>query len=558
MGKLPPAGTPERLHFIRRMLTDTGFFCRNVLGMDTDRDEHGNAVSDVGKGGVRDWGPHAELIQFLDDDSRKESVILAPRYSYKSSIVQGFILRQILAHPNIAILLYMHDLEIARERCQKIRDILTNNPILQELYPDIQGPKWAMGEFVTSLRTNQSVMSPTLSVASPDKARTGGRYNIILFDDIVSETNFLTELGRKKCIRVMEMSLNLRGRGTRLIDVGTPYHPADAHHWAMDVGWDRLTHLDVGCDLVVKEDGTLGLTGEARWPNLHKAHLESYLKGGMSFPIFMSQFKLQVVAGFNEAFQRHQFQPEQWNDEQHSQLTGYLLTDIAPSGSPRGDFNVLLYVGIDDRNRVYLLDLEIGHWKMYEFCERYLAMLQRWSAKVTHRCELMEDSLNYHSYSQHLHARGRERGIRINIETQKRNQHEKDKDSRIAGLQYRFQAHEVFVMNTIPRAWNTGTEVRELWNAEGYHDPVKGVDLPGGDLVDWFVRFPNHQKKDVPDTLALVDAVDRKTQTRICYHVRPSKTRLTDEVKRKTVRQRKQAETLRGSASRFYERYARR
>lgn len=114
MSRLPPAGTPERTWFIRQMLTDTGFFCRNVLGMHTDRDDKGNATSDIGKGGVRDWGPHQEFIQFIDDDSIKESVILAPRFSYKSSMVQGFILRKILAHPNIAILLYMHDLDLAK------------------------------------------------------------------------------------------------------------------------------------------------------------------------------------------------------------------------------------------------------------------------------------------------------------------------------------------------------------------------------------------------------------------------------------------------------------
>lgn len=559
MTRLPPAGTPERTWFIRQMLTDTGFFCRNVLGMHTDRDDKGNATSGIGKGGVRDWGPHQEFIQFIDDDSIKESVILAPRFSYKSSMVQGFILRKILAHPNIAILLYMHDLDLAKERCQKIRDILTENPIIRELFPDIRGPKWAQAEFVTSLRNNPSVMSPTLSVASPEKARTGGRYNIVLFDDIVSETNYLTELGRKKAIRTMEMALNLRAKGTRLIDVGTPYHPGDAHHWAMDAGWKRLTHLDVGFNLVVKPDGTLGLEGEGRWPHLTKEFLSDPLARGMTFPTFMSQFLLQVVSGFNEAFQRHQFQPEKWK-EQHRELTGYLLTDIAPSGSQKGDFNVLCYVGMDERNRCYILDLEIGHWKMYEFCERYIAMLARWSSKLTHRCEVMEDSLNRHSYEQHLHMRGKERGVRVNIETQKRNQHERDKDGRIAGLQYRFQAREVFVMDTVPRAWNTGTEVRELWNPEGYHDQSTGAWLPGGDLVEWFVRFPNHLKKDVPDTLALVDARDRKTQTPICYHIRPSHARVKDAVVRKSVgdSRRTSGSMGRGSATRFYERYARR
>lgn len=556
MSKLPPVSRPEeREFFIRRMLTDTGFFCRNVLDMDTDRDANGNALTEVGKGGVRDWGPHKELTTFLDDDSKKTSVIMAPRYSYKSSIIQGFIMRKILAHPNIAIVLYMHDQDMAKERCAKMRDQLLTNPIIKEVFGDLKGPRWAMASFTTSLRTDKTIQQPTLTVASPQRSVTGGRFNIILFDDIVSETNYLTENGRKKSIHCMETSLNLRARGTRYIDVGTPYHPGDAHHWALDAGWDRLTHLDVGCELVTKEDKTLDLKGEARWPNLSIDFLRTYLKDGMSFPIFMSQFKLKVVSGFNQAFERHHFQPESWKAE-HETLTGYLLCDVAPSGSTKGDFNALIYVGICERNRVHVLDVQVGHWKMYEFCENYLTMLQKWSGRVTHRTELWEESPSFHSYTQHLRIRGRERGVRISIEAQKRNQNEKGKDDRIAGLQYRFQALEVFIMDTVPRVWTSGTEVRTLWEPEDVDDGEGGF-LPGGDLVEWFIRFPHHLKKDVPDCLALVDAIDRKTQAPICYYVKPSRHRVPERVMRKPAGKSQRSRLSTGSATRFYERYSR-
>lgn len=556
MTSLPPKGSPERTMFVKRMLTDTGFFCRHVLGMDTDRDANGNATSEIGKGGVRDWGPHKELTTFLDDDSKKTSVILAPRYSYKSSIVQGFILRKILAHPNIAILLYMHDQEMAMERCQKMRDMLTDNPILQELFPNVKGPRWAQASFTTGLRTDKSIQQPTLTVASPQKSKTGGRFNIILFDDVVSETNYLTETGRKKSIHCMETSLNLRARGTRYIDVGTPYHPGDAHHWAMDAGWDRLTHLDVGCEVVTREDKTLDLEGDPTWPNLSTEFLRTYLRDGMSFPVFMSQFKLQVVSGFNQAFQRHQFQPIAYSQQLHGQMTGYLLCDVAPSGSDKGDFNALIYVGIDDRNRVHVMDVEVGHWKMYEFCDRYLNMLERWSAKMHHRCEVWEDSLSYHSYLQHLNMRGRERNVRVSTTTQKRNQHERSKNERISLLQYRFQANEVFICDTVSRTWSSGTEVRELWEPEGYKDTESEQWLPSGDLVEWFIRFPHHLKKDVPDCLSLVDAKDRVTNSPVCYYVRARSNEVPEHVRRKPASHHKRRRLSTGSATRFYDRYS--
>lgn len=551
--KLPPISQPEeRAYFIHQALTDTGFFCRHVLGMDTDRDSNGNAVSEIGKGGVRDYGPHKELVAFLDDDSNKNCVILAPRYSYKSSIVLGFILRNILAHPNISILLFMHETAMATERCAKMREILTGNETIREMFGDVTGPKWTANSFTTSLRTDLTLQSPTLWVASPQKAVTGGRPNIVIFDDIVSETSYKTEAGLKKARQCVEASLTLGSRGARYIDVGTPYHPGDAHHWCMDAGWKRLTHLDIGCNLVTREDRSLDLEGEPRWPNLSLEHLRGYLRKGMQFPMFMSQFMLKVVAGFAEAFHRTQFRPIKWRDDM-ADLTGYLLTDTAPAGDPKGDMNVLMYVGIDEKQRLYVLDLECGYWKMYEFVDRYLAMLQRWQAKVNHRLEMWEKGHNYHSYFQHIQIKGREKAVRLQTHAEMRNSGAISKDNRIAGLQARFQMHEVFIVDTVPKTWNAGTEVRVLWDPEGEEDVKTGAKLPGGDLVEQFVRFPHHSKKDIPDAMALVDAIDKQTQHRVCFFVRPARRRIADAVERKPVN-RTQGQKSYGSGSRFYDR----
>ena len=557
-----PVDPDERHYFLERALTDTGYFARNVLGMNTDLDENGNATSEVGKGGIRDHGPHQKMVDWFDDDESEYSVLWAPRYSYKSSAVQAYLLRLMLAHPNIAILLYMHDLTEATERCAKLRNLLLNNEIIKEMkqelgYPDGKGPTWKKDAFVVPWREDGTINSPTLTVASPMKPKTGGRFNIILFDDIVSETAYLTDLGRKKGIHCIQVSLPLRARGTKFKLVGTPYHPGDANHWVVDAGWKALTHLDVGCDIVVKEDRTLDLAGESRWPNLPVPFLRKHLKGGMPYEMFMSQFKLKVVSGMTQAFQRHHFRPESWDENRHRDLTGYLLTDVAPSGSPKGDFNGLAYVGIDDRNHVYLLDLEVGYWKMYEFCRRYTEMLGRWTNRVNHRAELWEDSPSFHSYFQHLLIEGNKKGLKPCVERARRTQGDKSKDERIAGLQVRFQANEFHVVDTVPRAWSNGTEWKALWNPEGYRENPDKPPLPAGDLVEWFVRFPHHQKKDVPDCLALVDATDRKTETRFCYHIKSSARRLSETVQRKKVSGGSKRLRNAGSATRFYERFTR-
>ena len=237
-------------------------------------------------------------------------------------------------------------------------------------------------------------------------------------------------------------------------------------------------------------------------------------------------------------------------------IFGFLLTDTAPSGSKDGDINVLLYAGMDERGRIYILDLEIGFWQMAEFAERYLNMLQRWQPKVTHSHEMWEKTLAYHPYHYHIHAEAKRRNIRVAFKVDGRSQGSSSKDVRISGLQVRFQSREVFVMNTVPRTWSTGTEIRELWNPYGYKDPVSGVGLPGGDLVEQFVRFPHHKRKDVPDTLALLDAFDKQNNRRYCAWIKPSRLRAVPEtVQRKpAIKQ----ENLRGSSTRFYDRWTNR
>lgn len=551
-----PKDPNERDHFIARALSDTGFFARKVLGMDTDRTGNNDTVTNVGKGGIRDYGPHAEMIRFLDDQSCRTGALWAPRYSYKSSAVKAFITRMILAYPDISILLIMHDQKDAEERSAQIRDSLLENEIILEMFDglDLQGPVWQRGRWTTSLRTDKTIQQPTLSVASPKKPKTGGRFNLVIFDDLVSETSYLTEAGRKEGIRCVEKSLNLRARDTRYILIGTPYHPEDANHWVIDQGWKACTHLDVGCDIVMGEDGKYGLTGKARWPNLSKEFLSTYLKDGMTFELFMSQFKLRVIPGMTQAFYRHHFRVGAYKPHEHRDLTGYLLTDVAPSGSPKGDFNVLIYVGIDDKEHVKVLDVELGFWKMHEFCMNYLRMLHRWSGKVNHRAEIWEDSPSFHSYFQYLQMRSRESGQRIYVERVKRNQAEKGKDERIAGLALRFQALEITFLDSIPRKWNNGTDIKTLWDPEGHIDGDNPNTLPSGDLVDWFIRFPYHSKKDVPDCLALVDAMDRKTETRLCYWIKPSHRRDKPSPKRELLQTKRGATLGRGYAQRFYDR----
>lgn len=559
MTDLPERGSPERDFFVQRMLSDTGFYARNVLGMDTDRDERGNVTGDVGKGGIRDHGPHQECITFLDDEDQDHPyrMLWAPRSAYKSSILRAYVQRKIIAHPNISILFYMQDRDVAEARCLEIREELVNNPILQELFPNMRGHLWKRDRFITGLRTDKAGDTPTLFSGSPRTIPVGSRPNEVIWDDIVTE-NDLGDTALARGRRCVERSLPLGAKGCRFTFVGTPKHYADAGHWILEMpGWKKLTHLDIGYELKIHDDKSMSLIGTGRWPHLDKSRLEPLLKGGVSFPTFMSEYKLKVVSGSYQAFHRHHFQPISWQEGMRD-LTGYLLTDIAQGTAPgavskekgQGALNVLLYIGIDERNRVHMLDCEVGRWQMLEFCDRYLNMLDRWSAKVNHRCELWEQVHSNTGYATFIGIKARERGRRATIAWQRRNSNEAGKISRIETTQVRFQAREVFVVDTMPRTWINDAEARSLWEPEGHLDHERNVKLPSGDLVEQFVRFPHHPLKDIPDAFSLVDAHDVESNQRVCFWMRPSRLAIED-AQRRTAND-DSGKT--GASQRFYDR----
>ena len=560
MSKLPEDPEDHDL-FQSQVLNDTGAFCRQILDMDTDRDQNGEATSGIGQGGVRSWGPHQEIVQFIDDWSpdRPFKQLMCPRFAYKSSIVEGLICRLILRHPNITILLMMANKNDAAHRVAVIKKILEENELIRGMFPDLklQGSKYS---FTTSLRTNLTLQTPTLRAGSPDNIPTGGRFNFICFDDLADDVNTRTELGLRRGIETVKDSIFLRGKDAIVLNVATPRHDGDVSAWiAEEEGWHKCVHLDVGLDLVQNSEGKLEWVGDKpTWPHLTKKFLDSQIAAGLDYSTLMAQYKLRVVAGLHSAFKRNQFQGFQFKREEHSQLTGYLLTDVATGMHKDSALNVLMYVGLDERNRAHILDLEIGQWQMMEFCDRFMKMRAHWTARVSHQAELLEVTSANQGYRSYLLQLARDQSVRLNLIQPPRNQSAKSKDARILGTQYRFQAREVFVNNELSgRTWVHNGELRLIWDPEGYQDPSPGaLPQPDGELVMQFIRHPFHKLKDIPDTFAMINEQDKATGRAYCFWRRPSSSAVPNASLRRSVTQ--AGPTRKGYTSRFYERASRR
>ena len=108
--------------------------------------------------------PHRELFGELDASmpdmtfARKTplaKMILAPRFTYKSYGASKAIARLVLKHPNISIGIFRATREDARKPLSVVKNILTLNPKVRDLFGDVSkgAQKWDEDQIVVSTRT---------------------------------------------------------------------------------------------------------------------------------------------------------------------------------------------------------------------------------------------------------------------------------------------------------------------------------------------------------------------------------------------------------------------
>lgn len=97
---------------------------------------------------------------------------------------------------------------------------------------------------------------PTIKAAGFETSITGGHYDVIIFDDLISDESVLTENRRKKNWEKFQERMNLRsGNDTVFLTLGTRKHPEDLYSKMIDSPtWDVTTEKAIG-DWTVVENG---------------------------------------------------------------------------------------------------------------------------------------------------------------------------------------------------------------------------------------------------------------------------------------------------------------
>jgi hypothetical protein len=198
----------------------------------------------------------------------KTFLLLASRNSFKSSWSKFFVLSLVAAYPDVRVILVSETHELSTlfvgelRQYLEVRDGEVPNKYLQ-LFPEVavpagEGSSMAYEHPIRHLR----LPAPTIRSTSVDASVTGGRYDLLVCDDILSDQSCGNEKQTKSTISRFESFWKLGEVGSALtLILGTPWseNPPDLYKTLVD----RAT-ADLDTNIAVRIDPIMDIKPHAR------------------------------------------------------------------------------------------------------------------------------------------------------------------------------------------------------------------------------------------------------------------------------------------------------
>jgi len=338
--------------------------------------------------GYRDMlDPHDEVCAFLQAPGTMK-LILMPRYSFKSCIATvGYSLWRLLRDPNLRILIYSDTNEKAEGFLSEIKHHLVGTKD-RSRFREVFGawetnPKegvWNQSAIVVQARTNAAV-EPSVDTAGLESSKVGKHYDLIIFDDLVSEKNITTPDLLAKVKQVFANSLSLLRPGGEVVIVGTRWHFGDLYGamLADPAKYPALqTYVRRATEGTTHPFAPIGLTPEflAQQKTIQGSYVYSALYQNEPVDDETATFKASDFAFY---------QPQARSaarDEWEAGLYRTAVIDPAISQASGADETAITVVGTDAQGDLYLLDLVLGHYLPSEMLDHLFRLYQRWAFAV--------------------------------------------------------------------------------------------------------------------------------------------------------------------------------
>lgn len=378
--------------FLReRSRRDFSYFCREILGYKDMIAESQALLPGYS---------HESLCQLLQHDTQPFKLILMPRYTFKSHVgTIGYALWQLANDPNLRLLICSDTNEKAEGFLGGIKNHI-HGQIAGSLFRAIFGawevdPKrgvWNQQAIVVAPR-NRAQVEPSIDTAGIETSKTGKHYDIIIFDDLVSEKNITTPELMQKVKEVYRKYLSVLKPGGTVLLIGTRWHHGDLYGTIVAEEEERAKLAQPPVFRVYKRQAEVTTGDKTLYPfsimgpqSLTKDRLQ-LLKTQQGSAVFSALYQNDPTDDKDAKFKLKDFafyDPALKSDPKWlaSLFITCCLDPIPPSDSLKGDDAALTVVGSDDEMNMYLLDAIAGRLQPSEQIDSLFLLYSRWKFRT--------------------------------------------------------------------------------------------------------------------------------------------------------------------------------
>lgn len=306
------------------------------------------------------------------------------RGHYKSSIITfGKTIQDILSshgedplpewdaiEPTFGI--FSHTRPIAKAFLRQIKREFESNNFLKNLFPDIiwerceaEAPKWSEDGGIILKRKSNPKEATIEAWGLVEGMPTSKHYNVIIYDDIVTDASVTTPEMMAKTLDAWALSLNLGAKNFIRRMVGTYYHFQDAYHEIEKRGavTARIYPGREGGAM----DGKPVLKSE-------EEHRELYLAMGPY--IYSCQILLNPIADSKMSFKKEWLRFHA--GVQHLSGNKYITVDPASAKKKSSDYTAIAVIDLGEDNNYKVADMVRDRMNLKERVDELFRLHRRW------------------------------------------------------------------------------------------------------------------------------------------------------------------------------------
>lgn len=325
-----------------------------------------------------------ESVELLQNKQKNSVMFLEPRHSFKSAVKNtGYILWRLMRNPNLRILIYSDTATKASGFLQDIKNHIEGRApgsLFRKLvgqWETVSGSKgeygegkWNEGQIVISAR-EVAFREPSVDTSGIEATKVGMHYDIIVFDDIVSDLNVTTKAQMDKVHECYKKALSLLKPGGEVVMLGTRWHYGDTYGRILAENKDKQNF-----ETFIQDAEKLDENGKLQYESigLDRSFLD-YQKGEQGSYLYSCLYRNNPVSDDTALFKIENFNYYEPHKEFHKDL--YITGTCDPAGEGE-DFTAITVVGTDKNRTMFVLDAVCKHLKPNQIVDEVIKLNYKW------------------------------------------------------------------------------------------------------------------------------------------------------------------------------------